>query len=120
MSAQPQDQQPALLREDRDGIATLTLNRPQSMNLLTSEMLDALQAAFESLQNDSQTRVVILAGAGKAFCAGHDLKEIRYAIWALESVAIGKPRRGRPPKFLGDFPSLPGPKKRGRKPRPAV
>jgi len=77
MSAQPQDQQPVLLREDRDGIATLTLNRPQTMNLLTGEMLDALQAAFESLQDDSRVRVIVLAGAGKAFCAGHDLKEIR-------------------------------------------
>ena len=77
MSAQPQDQQPALLREDRDGICTLTLNRPRQMNLLTSEMLDALQSAFESLQNDPKTRVVILAAAGKGFCAGHDLKEIR-------------------------------------------
>jgi enoyl-CoA hydratase/carnithine racemase len=47
------------------------------MNLLTSEMLDALQAAFESLQDDSKARVVILAAAGKGFCAGHDLKEIR-------------------------------------------
>ena len=77
MSAQPQDQQPALLREDRDGICTLTLNRPQQMNLLTTEMLDALQAAFESLQDASKIRVVILAAAGKGFCAGHDLKEIR-------------------------------------------
>ena len=37
----------------------------------------------------------------------HDLKEIRYAIWALESVASGKPRRGRPPKFVAEFPSAP-------------
>jgi enoyl-CoA hydratase/carnithine racemase len=77
MSAQPQDLQSPLLREDRDGITTLTLNRPQQMNLLTGEMLTALQAAFESLQSDSKARVVILAAAGKGFCAGHDLKEIR-------------------------------------------
>lgn len=77
MSAQPQDLQPVLLREDRDGICTLTLNRPQQMNLLTSEMLEALQSAFESLQNDAKTRVVVLAATGKGFCAGHDLKEIR-------------------------------------------
>jgi enoyl-CoA hydratase/carnithine racemase len=69
--------QPVLLREDRDGICTLTLNRPQQMNLLTSEMLEALQSAFESLQNDAKTRVVVLAATGKGFCAGHDLKEIR-------------------------------------------
>jgi enoyl-CoA hydratase/carnithine racemase len=77
MSAQPQDQQPAVLREDRDGIATLTLNRPQQMNLLTSEMLAALQGAFDSIQKNNDIRVVVLAAAGKGFCAGHDLKEIR-------------------------------------------
>ena len=47
MSAQPQEQQPFLLREERDGVATLTMNRPQQMNLLTSSMLTALQSAFD-------------------------------------------------------------------------
>ena len=77
MSAQPQAQQPAVLREDRDGIATLTMNRPQQMNLLTAEMLAALQDAFDAIAKDQSIRVVILAAAGKGFCAGHDLKEIR-------------------------------------------
>jgi enoyl-CoA hydratase/carnithine racemase len=77
VSAVPHPDQPILLREDRDGICTLTLNRPQQMNLLTSEMLSALQAAFDSIKNEKQTRVVILAGSGKGFCAGHDLKEIK-------------------------------------------
>ena len=77
MSAQPQEQQPAVLREDRDGIAFLTLNRPQQMNLLTSEMLGALQDTFDSIQKSKDVRVVVLAAAGKGFCAGHDLKEIR-------------------------------------------
>jgi enoyl-CoA hydratase/carnithine racemase len=77
MSAVPQADQPVLLREDRDGICTLTLNRPQQMNLLTGEMLAALQGAFDSIQNDRGVRAVILAAAGKGFCAGHDLKEIR-------------------------------------------
>jgi len=77
MSAQPQVQQPAVLREDRDGIATLTMNRPQQMNLLTSEMLSALQDAFDSIQKTPDIKVVVLAAAGKGFCAGHDLKEIR-------------------------------------------
>ncbi|MEO8145066.1 MAG: enoyl-CoA hydratase [Betaproteobacteria bacterium] len=65
------------MREDSDGIATLTMNRPQRMNLLTSEMLSALQGAFDSIQKNRDIRVVILAAAGKGFCAGHDLKEIR-------------------------------------------
>ena len=77
MSALPKNQEPILLREDRDGICTLTLNRPQQMNLLTAEMLSALQREFDSLKSASTVRVVILAGAGKGFCAGHDLKEVR-------------------------------------------
>jgi enoyl-CoA hydratase/carnithine racemase len=77
MSAVPQTDPPVLLREDRDGIATLTLNRPQSMNLLTGEMLTALQSAFDAIAKDSSVRVVVIAATGKCFCAGHDLKEIR-------------------------------------------
>jgi enoyl-CoA hydratase/carnithine racemase len=76
MSAVPQAA-PLLLREDRDGICTLTLNRPQQMNLLTSGMLSALQDAFEAISSDRRVRVVVLAAAGRGFCAGHDLKEIR-------------------------------------------
>jgi enoyl-CoA hydratase/carnithine racemase len=77
MSAVHQADLPLLLREDRDGIATLTLNRPQQMNLLTSEMLAALQAAFDQIAQDPSVRVVVLAATGKGFCAGHDLKEIK-------------------------------------------
>lgn len=77
MSAVLQAEQPVLLGQDGGGVATLTMNRPQQMNLLTSEMLDALQAAFDSIAGDASVRVVVLAGAGKGFCAGHDLKEIR-------------------------------------------
>jgi enoyl-CoA hydratase/carnithine racemase len=77
MSAVPQADPPLVLREEREGICTLTLNRPRQMNLLTSEMLAALQAEFDRLRNDSQTRVIILAATGKGFCAGHDVKEIR-------------------------------------------
>jgi enoyl-CoA hydratase/carnithine racemase len=77
MSAVPQAREPFVLREERDTICTLTMNRPLQMNLLTSEMLDALQKEFDSLKADSKIRVIILAAAGKGFCAGHDLKEIR-------------------------------------------
>ena len=76
MSAVPQTD-PFVLREDSAGVCTLTMNRPAQMNLLTSEMLAALQSAFDSLREDSKIRVVILAAAGKGFSAGHDLKEIR-------------------------------------------
>ena len=68
-----------VLRHDEAGITTLTLNRPQARNSLSQGMLTALQAAFDAVANDASVRVVILAGAGPAFCAGHDLKEIQAA-----------------------------------------
>lgn len=77
MSAVPQAEPPILLREERGAIVTLTMNRPQQMNLLTGELLAALQAALDDIARSDTARVVILAGAGKGFCAGHDLKEIR-------------------------------------------
>ena len=70
---------PLLLREDDDGVATLTLNRPQARNALSRGMLDALGAALAALAVDQSVRVVVIAGAGPAFCAGHDLKELRAA-----------------------------------------
>src|SRR2546430_16335110 len=77
MSAVPQAREPLLLRDERDAICTLTMNRPQQMNLLTSEMLEALQTAFDSLVADKKIRVVVLAGAGKGFFGGPDQKENR-------------------------------------------
>lgn len=71
------DTSPVLLRQDADGVAMLTLNRPAQFNLLTSEMIGALQREFDALAADESTRVVVLAANGKGFCAGHDLKEIR-------------------------------------------
>ena len=66
-----------LLRHDEDGICRLTLNRPRQYNALSEAMLDALQGAFDDIADDSSVRAVVIAGAGKAFCAGHDLKEMR-------------------------------------------
>jgi enoyl-CoA hydratase/carnithine racemase len=77
MSANPRAEESILLREDRDGICTLVMNRPAHMNLLTSEMLDALQEAFDAIAQDKRVRVVVLGAMGKGFCAGHDIKEIR-------------------------------------------
>ncbi len=62
---------------DASGVVTLTLNRPQQFNALSVEMMDALQAAFDGVAADPAVRVVVLAGAGKAFCAGHDLKQMK-------------------------------------------
>ena len=69
--------EPCLTTEISDGIATLTLNRPKQYNALSVEVLDELQQALDRLAGDDSIRVVILAGSGKAFCAGHDLKEMR-------------------------------------------
>jgi enoyl-CoA hydratase/carnithine racemase len=66
-----------LLRDDRDGVATLTLNRPAARNALSVALMTALEAEFARLAADKAVKVVIVAGAGPAFCAGHDLKEIR-------------------------------------------
>ncbi|MCX7273884.1 MAG: enoyl-CoA hydratase [Burkholderiales bacterium] len=59
------------------GVATLTMNRPAQYNVLSAEMLDALQSQLEALAAQPAVRVVVLAAAGKAFCAGHDLREMR-------------------------------------------
>ncbi len=65
-----------LLRQDKDGVVLLTLNRPQVMNSLNFALLHALGEAVESIRFDSRVRVVIITGAGqKAFCTGADLKE---------------------------------------------
>jgi len=63
--------------QDARGVVTLTLNRPMAFNALSEGMLDALQAALDKLASDTTVRAVVIAGAGKAFCAGHDLKEMR-------------------------------------------
>jgi enoyl-CoA hydratase/carnithine racemase len=68
---------PVLLREDKDGVATLTLNRPDQFNSLSEALIEALQRELDRLGSDDSARVVVLAGAGRAFCAGHDLKEMR-------------------------------------------
>jgi enoyl-CoA hydratase/carnithine racemase len=65
-----------LERHDTGAVAHLTLNSPEKLNALSDAMLAALQDEFERLSNDNSIRAVILSGAGKAFCAGHDLKEM--------------------------------------------
>lgn len=65
-----------LLRNDRSGVATLTLNRPEARNALSEAMLDALTVAMAEIATDSSVRAVVLAAEGPVFCAGHDLKEM--------------------------------------------
>ena len=66
-----------VLSERADGRCTLTLNNPAARNALSLSMMTALQAAIEAAGADPAVRVLVLAGAGPAFCAGHDLKELR-------------------------------------------
>ncbi len=66
-----------LTATDARGVVTLTLNRPQAFNALSEAMLEALQTALDQVARDDSARVVVLAAAGRAFCAGHDLKEMR-------------------------------------------
>ena len=74
----PTTDDPLVLQDnDARGVVTLTLNRPNAFNALSEGMLEALQAALDRVAGDSTARVVVIAAAGKAFCAGHDLKEMR-------------------------------------------
>jgi enoyl-CoA hydratase/carnithine racemase len=67
-----------VLREtDARGVVRLTLNRPNAFNSLSEDMLAALQGELDAIAKDESARVVVLCAAGKAFCAGHDLKEMR-------------------------------------------
>jgi enoyl-CoA hydratase/carnithine racemase len=77
-SPMPQSDHPYVLREaNARGVVTLTLNRPKTLNSLSDAMLDALQRELDALMHDDQARVLVLAAAGKGFCAGHYLVEMR-------------------------------------------
>ena len=69
-----------LIRRDVTGhVARITMNAPASLNALSDDMLAALQAEFDALAKDRSVRAVVLAAEGKAFCAGHNLKEMQAA-----------------------------------------
>src|SRR5690606_30341767 len=71
------EDEPLLLRQDRDGIARLTLNRPHARNALSVALMTALGRELSQIAADRAVKVVVLAANGPAFCAGHDLKEVR-------------------------------------------
>ena len=73
---QPAAAEPVLLRSDAEGVAGLTLNRPEQYNALSRELLGLLQTELDRIKDDPDVRVVVITGKGRAFCAGHDLKEI--------------------------------------------
>src|SRR5213080_4145274 len=71
-------EEPLILQtRDARGVITLTLNRPQAFNALSEAMLPALQRELDAITSDESVRAVVIAAEGKAFCAGHDLKEMR-------------------------------------------
>ena len=76
---------PYVTRQDRAGVVTLTLNRGDRFNALSVPMIAAIQAALDAIRDDAAARVVVLAAAGRGFCAGHDMKEMRShagdAVW---------------------------------------
>ena len=73
------DNETLLLRQDQDGVAWLTLNRPGARNALSMSLMTALEDTLEALDGDASVKVAVIAGAGPAFCAGHDLREVRGA-----------------------------------------
>lgn len=79
--------QPSLLRADAAGVTTLTLNRPAQFNALDHALLGELRTALSAIATDERVRVVVIAGAGRAFCAGHDLKEMSVT---RDEAAIGR------------------------------
>jgi enoyl-CoA hydratase/carnithine racemase len=77
--------EPVLLRRDESSVAILTLNRPRQYNAMSAALLDALTRELDAIGSDPSIRVVMITGAGSAFCSGHDLKEMR-ALGARENV----------------------------------
>ena len=94
---------PPLLRSTADGIATLQLNRPRQYNALSGALLHALHGELDALASDSSVRVVLVTGAGSAFCSGHDLKEMR----GLASRGADYHGPGESPVEPGKLPPLP-------------
>ncbi len=90
--------------EREDGIATVTLTRPEAMNALSAELRAALTSAFRELAVDDEVRVLILTGQGRAFCAGLDLKELSQG--GLGSGATNAVTEG---DLIGAVRSFPGP-----------
>jgi len=79
MKPQAAEDKDLLLRRDKAGVATLTMNRPRQRNALSAGLMAAMQEALDAVAEDKSVKAVVIAGAGPAFCAGHDLREMREA-----------------------------------------
>ena len=101
---------PFVLRDVTERIATLTLNRPANLNALSDGMIAALQDELDSIAQDPEIRVVVLKGAGKAFCAGHDLREMQAARQAPDGGAAAfKDLFDRCARLMQTIPAMPQP-----------
>lgn len=88
-----------------EGVARITLNRPDALNSFTFDMYEALTEAFEGLRDDPEVRVIILTGAGRAFCAGHDVRAGSKPSWVKPG--LGKIQAGKyTMRLLGQIPIL--------------
>lgn len=102
--------EPLVLREDRDAITHLTLNSPGNLNALSDEMLAALQNALDTLAQEPSQKVIVLKGAGRVFCAGHDLKQMQAARQAEDNgAAAWKDLFDRCSTLMQTIPRLPQP-----------
>ena len=94
-----------LIDTPADGVARITLNRPDALNSFTFDMYEALTAAFEGLRDDPDVRVIILTGAGRAFCAGHDVRAGSKPAWVRPG--LGRIQSGKyTMRLLGQIPIL--------------
>jgi enoyl-CoA hydratase len=82
--------EPVIIVEKRNEIAIVTLNRPEAMNALSNELREAVFNVFAGLKNDPEIGVAILTGAGRAFCAGLDLKELSSGGGLIEEILQGR------------------------------
>jgi len=96
-----------LIETAEDGVATLTLNRPESLNAVSHGMLEQLHAAFERLGADPAVGVIVVTGAGRAFCAGGDIKTMHErAAQGFEERAAGLRRMHRLPLLIRSIPKV--------------
>lgn len=99
-----------LQRRDENAVAYLTMNSPERLNALSDEMLTALQTTLDSLHDDTSIRAVVISGKGKAFCAGHDLKQMTAARDANDGgTAAFKDLFDRCAKFMQSIQKIPQP-----------
>ena len=75
--ANPAAAEALVLRHDADGVARLTLNRPAARNALSLALMAEFQSALDAVAEDETVKLVVIAGSGPGFCAGHDLKDLR-------------------------------------------